>query len=212
MSEQVSSRRQHTKDLLVEAAIALFAEKSIEAASVEEICERAGFTRGAFYSNFDSREDLYLEILRRSGERALAATAEAFALLPDELVTDSVDEVITMSIAALDRGLSLDDEWVLVRAELRHFALRNPEFGAALLEAEHRTNALATQALTEALASRGASFRIPLEQLIHTLDAYCERTRLDAILAKDQSLTNPWRPGMEAIVRALLVLPEVTER
>ena len=57
MTTTVSSRRQHTRDRLIDAATGLFAEKSIEGASVEEISERAGFTRGAFYSNFDSKEE-----------------------------------------------------------------------------------------------------------------------------------------------------------
>lgn len=208
MAQPVSARRQHTKDRLVAAAIELFAKKSIEAVSVEEICERTGFTRGAFYSNFESREDLCLEIVRQNGEQALAATHRAFALIPDELATDTVAEVITKVVAALDLGMNQDDQWVLVHTELRHYAFRNPRFGPDFLEAERRTMTLAADSLAEALKRRGVSFRIPLPQFIQTLDAFCERTRLDAILAGQQHDSNPWREGMERLVQALVVLPE----
>jgi len=45
---------------LIESAGKVFAERGFYGASVEEITERAGFSRGAFYSNFTSREDLFL--------------------------------------------------------------------------------------------------------------------------------------------------------
>lgn len=208
MTQPLSARRQHTRDRLVAAAIELFAEQSIESVSVEEICERAGFTRGAFYSNFETREDLCLEIVRQNGDQALAATHRAFELIPNELATESVDEVISQVVAALDLGMNQDDRWVLVRTELRHYAFRNPGFGPAFLAAEQLTTTLAAEGLTEALLRRGASFRIPLPQLIQTLDAYCERTRLDAILAGEAAESNPWREGMERLVQALVVLPE----
>ena len=49
----VTARRAATRERLIDAAIDVFAEKGVLGASVEEICEDAGFTRGAFYSNFD---------------------------------------------------------------------------------------------------------------------------------------------------------------
>ena len=78
----VSTRRAHTRDRLMDAAIALFAEKGILGASVEEICERAGFTRGAFYSNFDSKDELLLAVLRRKGEEIFHAATRATGSVP----------------------------------------------------------------------------------------------------------------------------------
>lgn len=48
------------------AARTVFAEQSVEGASVEEICEAAGFTRGAFYSNFSDRSELVLAMIQHS--------------------------------------------------------------------------------------------------------------------------------------------------
>ena len=54
------SRRGRTRTRLLDAAVDVFAERGIEGATVELICERAGFTRGAFYSNFSTKEELLL--------------------------------------------------------------------------------------------------------------------------------------------------------
>ena len=155
MTTQVSSRRQHTRDRLIDAATELFAEKSIEGASVEEISDRAGFTRGAFYSNFDSKEELCLEIVRQRGEQTLKTTAKALSVIPDAPVDARwLDEIIAKVVAVLDVGFTLDDNWVLARQELRLYAYRNPTFRPALLEIEHNNDSVAAEALTEALVTR----------------------------------------------------------
>lgn len=208
MTTTVSSRRQHTRDRLIDAATELFAEKSIEGASVEEISERAGFTRGAFYSNFDSKEELCLEIVRQRGEQLLETTRRALAVIPDSPVNAQwLEEIIAKVIAVLDVGFTLDDNWVLVRQELRLYAFRNPTFRPALIEVERNANGLASAALAEALARHGARLRIPLDQLMVSLDAFCERTRVDSILNGESHADTVWRAGLERMVRALVVLP-----
>ena len=54
MSSPATRSRENTKARLLEAAAQVFAEAGLDGASVEAVCERAGFTRGAVYSNFDS--------------------------------------------------------------------------------------------------------------------------------------------------------------
>ena len=100
MTTAVSPRRAQTQDRLLDAAIALFAEKGVHGASVEEICERAGFTRGAFYSNFASKDDLLVAAVERKGEQILRAARQATDSVPGERIEPgSVDEVIR---AAMD--------------------------------------------------------------------------------------------------------------
>jgi AcrR family transcriptional regulator len=57
--------RDLTRQRLLDAAAVIIAKKGLAAASVENIAERAGYTRGAFYSNFDSKIDLFIELLKR---------------------------------------------------------------------------------------------------------------------------------------------------
>ena len=51
-----TTRRQATRERLLDAAFEVFAEQGVHASTVEQIAERAGFTRGAFYSNFTTKE------------------------------------------------------------------------------------------------------------------------------------------------------------
>ncbi len=80
------SRDQTTRRLL-DAAQKLIARKGLSAASVEDIAEAAGYTRGAFYSNFNSKGDLFIELLRRDHAKT---HAELDALRNDELSLDHI--------------------------------------------------------------------------------------------------------------------------
>ncbi len=50
----------------------MFVKKGLAATSVEDIAEAAGYTRGAFYSNFGGKPELLIELLRRDNSRARA--------------------------------------------------------------------------------------------------------------------------------------------
>ncbi|MDX6506352.1 MAG: hypothetical protein QOG06_996 [Gaiellaceae bacterium] len=60
-----AERRAQTRQALLDAAAELVAERGFHAASVELIAQRAGYTRGAFYSNFSSKEELFAELLQQ---------------------------------------------------------------------------------------------------------------------------------------------------
>jgi AcrR family transcriptional regulator len=65
--------KQETREALLAAAIAEFAERGLDAPSLDAICARAGFTRGAFYVHFRDREDLVAAVM----ERVLGAFLDA---------------------------------------------------------------------------------------------------------------------------------------
>lgn len=56
-------KRHRTRATLIEAAAAVIAEKGFDRASLDEICARAGMTRGAFHGNFKSRDELFLAVV-----------------------------------------------------------------------------------------------------------------------------------------------------
>lgn len=66
-------RKEQTRERLLDAARQMFLNKGVAATSVEDIAETAGYTRGAFYSNFNCKQDLLVELLRRDEDRARAA-------------------------------------------------------------------------------------------------------------------------------------------
>jgi AcrR family transcriptional regulator len=66
-------RAQATRARLIQAAERIFARDGFAAAKLEEIAAEAGYTRGAFYANFDSKEDLFLALFCIGDVSAAAA-------------------------------------------------------------------------------------------------------------------------------------------
>ncbi len=60
-----------TRTRLIEAAERLFIRRGFDNASVEDISEAAGYSRGAFYSNFDDKEQLFLAVIDRRGPKGI---------------------------------------------------------------------------------------------------------------------------------------------
>src|ERR1700756_4882956 len=81
--------RELTTARLLEAAQKLIAKKGLDAASVENITAAAGYSRGAFYSNFSSKDDLFIELLRCEHEQAML---EFNQLRESELPLDEVEK------------------------------------------------------------------------------------------------------------------------
>jgi AcrR family transcriptional regulator len=76
---RIRPTREETRQRLFDAAAQVFESQGIGAASIESIAEAAGFTRGAFYSNFASKDELIIAMLAdhasRSARRNLALLA-----------------------------------------------------------------------------------------------------------------------------------------
>src|SRR3954470_11334953 len=65
-------RREHTRSLLLDAAEEVFTAKGFEGASLDEIADRAGYTRGAIYKHFADKADLFLEMNSRFNEQVFS--------------------------------------------------------------------------------------------------------------------------------------------
>jgi AcrR family transcriptional regulator len=69
-------KQEETRRLLLDAAERVFIRRGLQASSVEEIAAEAGFTRGAFYSNFQSKDQLFVELLHERVYDRYAQMAE----------------------------------------------------------------------------------------------------------------------------------------
>jgi len=67
---------EHTKQQIIDAAFRLIAEKGYDAMSIEEIMTEIGRTKGAFYSHFQSKEELLYEVMRTKLDRKFNEIAE----------------------------------------------------------------------------------------------------------------------------------------
>jgi AcrR family transcriptional regulator len=160
-SGSTSRRREATRQKLLDAAAQVFAEEGLDAASVEAICERAGFTRGAFYSNFDSKDELFLDLSGRVARARVDSVRERVALLEREgglhlMATDA----LTIVEEVLD--VSGDDRLaILLMSEIRIHALRDPELAAAYLAQDAEMLASVAQIITDIGMAKTIRFRLP---------------------------------------------------
>ncbi|GGY57976.1 TetR/AcrR family transcriptional regulator [Marinobacter zhanjiangensis] len=114
-----------TRLRLIETADRMFAEGGIKAASLRSLCERAGFSQGAFYSNFASKEDLLLCVLERHIQQEVAFMQGLVSGSDREDLDDALDRLANR-LAKIAR----DPHWSLLSAELQLHARRDPDFAA----------------------------------------------------------------------------------
>ena len=72
-------RRELTRTHLLDAAAQVFARQGFHGASIDAIAAAAGFTKGAVYSNFKNKEDLFVALLEERVERQVEQVREAMA-------------------------------------------------------------------------------------------------------------------------------------
>lgn len=141
-------KQQQTTAAIVSAAAEVFAERGFHGASVEEIVGRAGFSRGAFYSNFTDKEGLFLAVLDARFEAARATIGP---------IVGSAGSMTELLGALRSRELTEEDGhlWVLLRTEFRLHALRNPQIRARLAERERAVRDGIAEAIGFSFASAG---------------------------------------------------------
>ncbi len=160
-------RRQQTREHLLAAAAQVFAERGFHGASLDEVAAVAGFTKGAVYSNFKNKEDLFLALFRANYEReimALRATLEDSKVPPEARISDFVDLIRDETRRAGNMGLLYQEFWI--------YAARNP----AAREELTRIDDEGVQALAEIIEAERA------RQGIEPLESAVQAARLVEIL------------------------------
>lgn len=167
-----SRSREHTREKLIDAAFEVFAETGLNAASVEQIAERAGFTRGAFYSNFDSKVELFFAIADDKYARAVAGLRTGGDAIFAEglpaghpITADAVEAIVTRVL-----GLTVADaNWALFETEFEALALRDPEIAKRYAVHQRSVVAGLAELLDGALERIGVRFRVPADQATRLL-------------------------------------------
>jgi AcrR family transcriptional regulator len=115
-------KKAQTRERLLDAAQTVFARRGFLAASLDEIAEEAGLTKGAVYSNFESKEDLFQAVLDdRYNDRTMR-------------IADLVDNTASFDVQAAEGARMLQDYFqeerimTLLTLEFEIYAIRNPDF------------------------------------------------------------------------------------
>ncbi|MEV7282546.1 TetR/AcrR family transcriptional regulator [Streptomyces sp. NPDC093111] len=168
MPKGVTGRRPRTRAALLEAALETFAEHGFHAASIEQICERAGYTRGAYYSNFASKEELFLALFDEHSERIVHRLAEAVdALGPDDYTLERVAELAS-------RVEPDERDWYLVSTEFTLHAIRDPQAAWVLARHDARLRAEIARAIELVLRRSGRELTVDADRFARMVVALRE--------------------------------------
>lgn len=116
-------RVEHTRSLLIDAAEEVFGEKGFVAATLDDIAHAAGYTKGAIYKHFSTKEDLFLAVSDRYWRRYFANFTEVMAPAT-QVGARELDEIAKRwSQLSRDRGA----EHAALGHEFMLYLLRNPE-------------------------------------------------------------------------------------
>jgi AcrR family transcriptional regulator len=146
-----------TRQLLLDAAARTYARKGFAGASVEEIAEAAGFSIGAVYSNFGSKDRLFVELLK---ERASEQVSRATQIVADAQTGDDPGPALGRLLAnAADK----DPDFAPLQAEFWLYAVRNPPLLETLAEELRGPRAELEALMGKALEHIGARGSVPAD-------------------------------------------------
>ena len=148
-------RQARTRDGLVDAAERLFSARGFDATVLDAVADEAGYTKGAVYSNFSSKEDLFFAVYERRLERFLASAQRTLAG-GNDLVTGLL-RLVGEAGARRER----DDGWLAVFLEFWTHVLRHPEHRERFAAIHARAAEPFVAAMERLAAARGA--RLPVD-------------------------------------------------
>jgi AcrR family transcriptional regulator len=188
--------RVRTRERVIAAAAEVFTHKGFHGASLDEIAEAAGYSRGAVYSNFSDKTELFLAV---RDERMLLRRQQVGDLLgAARTPADFFD-----ALRDLNRLQSRDDvrKWYMLQLELWLYAMRNPDVRPLLAERESANRAALGEAIEALYASLDVRPPIPANELAIIVEA------IDRGLPFQEFL-DPEAVPSEFVIRAMQFLLE----
>ncbi|HEY8457452.1 MAG TPA: TetR family transcriptional regulator [Actinopolymorphaceae bacterium] len=164
-----AERRAQTRQRLLDAAAEVLARRGFHTATLDEIADAAGYTKGAVYSNFSSKVELFLALLDRHLDDQIAHVERLTATASRERA-----DVQTELRSASAKHMSSGSAFGLLMLEFWLYAARNDEVKAALATRYRRMRERLAAAITEnAGESQATETRSPDEAatLVLALDA-----------------------------------------
>ena len=187
-------RLEHTRSLLLDAAEDVFAEKGFTAATLDDIAHAAGYTKGAIYKHFATKEDLFLAVSDRYWRRYFDNFAEVMS--SGQVGAHELDE-----IAERWRQLSHDRgaEHAALGHEFTLYLVRNPDVRARVAAKRSEVVAALAKFIVEGIDRLGGTLTIPPSTFAQILIA----TSDSVVLADQLDDENLFRPVIEMYLSAI---------
>jgi AcrR family transcriptional regulator len=155
-----ADRQAQTRTELIDAAESLFTAHGFHATSLDAVADAAGYTKGAVYSNFSSKEDLFFAVYERRVERHEEHVGGLFGA-----TADAGEGILRVVAAVGELRRRRADGWMAVFLEFWTHVLRHPEHRARFAELHTRAVDPFVSAVEQFEAQRGIALAIPARQL-----------------------------------------------
>ena len=185
-----------TRRRLLDAAAEVFAHRGFAATSLDEVAEVAGFSKGAVYSNFAGKEDLFLSVLDEH------VTRQMLDIRGEIDVTHTAGEQVMEAGQRFMDLFQRERAWYLLSFEFLVYAARNPEFQVEFAARQRAQREAVVAMLKENAAAMEIPMSLPPERMAVALEALANGIAF-AKLADEQGVPD----DLVGELFAVLVLP-----
>ena len=167
-------RRENTRAKLVRASLDVFVEKGIDGATVDDLVKAAGFTRGAFYSSFSSKEEVFIALFDEVTAELMAIANSSVERAVEDYTGEGscsileVDDAQVM-LAVFEGIRPFGRQWYLLYSDAIARSLRDEELRAELAGQRERMRDQIGALLTARLEVTGERALLPAEDLAQLL-------------------------------------------
>ena len=175
-----AEQRDVTRTRLLDAAEKVFVDRGFHAASVDEVAEEAGYSKGAVYSNFENKDELFLAVLeRRVDSRALAV---GDAVPTDRPISEQAEQAGT----AFFEVFLQQSQWSLLLMEFATYAARHPNLRERMAARNRRMREGMVALIEQHLGALGLHPPMPNEDLATILFALGDGFIMSKLIEPDQ--------------------------
>jgi AcrR family transcriptional regulator len=153
-------KKAQTRDELLDAAARVFARQGYEAATLDQVAEAAGYTKGALYSSFPGKEALFLALMERRVETMGARVSGPNGPSTREEGSEETVDQQSWSI-----------EWLLLAMEFWLYAMRHPEARTRMAAQYERFRGMAAEAVERRARDMGVELAMPGRDLVIVSEA-----------------------------------------
>lgn len=188
-------RLEHTRTLLLDAAEAVFAEKGFTPATLDDIAHTAGYTKGAIYKHFTTKEELFLAVSDRYWRRYFDNFAEVLGKATEVGARELDDVAARWRQLSSDRGA----EHAALGHEFTLYLLRNPDARDRVAEKRSEVVEALAKFIVAGVERLGGSLVISPLTFAHTLIA----TSDSVVLGSELDGVDLYRPMVEMYMAAI---------
>ncbi len=186
-----AEQKEETRSRLLDSAATVFARAGMQQASIDQVAAHAGFTKGAFYANFKSKEELFLAML---DDRFAKHLEEIDRVLDSD--EDPEDQARAGAANFVD-FISSDPEWERLFFEFSAYASRNENFRRELVARRRELQERMAELYRERAAELDVEPPFPMEEIARMTFAMADGIALQKLL-DPESVPDDLYPNMLA--------------